>query len=522
MKNSSIKAVSASWVLIVAGYVAAVAMFSGVLIRWPDNFFADDSYFYFQVAWNIARGMGSTFNTLMPTNGYHPLWMLVCILNFKIFASKAAAVHGIGAFISLLDFGALLLLARTLRRVAPGAWWCAVTIYAPFCFLTQLGTEGALSGFCLATYIAAAYALYLKADNLSGFLCALTGALAVLSRLDNVFIVGLVYLAMLVAAPGVQGARAKRFALLWFPVALVLCGTYLVSNKVWFGTLQPISGILKEHSHGEGTHLRSLPHLGFYGLAMIVPCIAVLARYRRDAFFQLVEVPFALGVFCHAAYILFVMSSETRWSWYYTSWIFLGSIVVSRVASLILERQPERVRIVLATVALVLLIGVWVRGSYLAFAHPTQNAMGEGFEENLVDRLHVHAAIAFDKPGRMAYYTDVPIVTLDGLMGNMTFQQDLAANGIASFDANNGVDAFVGPPVPFDESGKKIYCDQRFLSSVQFHCVPNGAGGWVPDGVEVFARLGGQSAGSLSLPASTLEWNQPGLVSVWHLPMPRR
>ena len=31
--------------------------------------FADDTYFYLQVAWNFARGIGSTFNTIMPTNG---------------------------------------------------------------------------------------------------------------------------------------------------------------------------------------------------------------------------------------------------------------------------------------------------------------------------------------------------------------------------------------------------------------------------------------------------------------------
>jgi len=29
------------------------------------------------VARNIARGLGSTFDTIAPTNGYHPLWMAI-------------------------------------------------------------------------------------------------------------------------------------------------------------------------------------------------------------------------------------------------------------------------------------------------------------------------------------------------------------------------------------------------------------------------------------------------------------
>ncbi|HMI30346.1 MAG TPA: hypothetical protein VK527_01310, partial [Candidatus Limnocylindrales bacterium] len=46
----------------------------------PRRFPSDDSFFYLQVARNIAAGHGSTFNTVSPTNGYHPLWMVPCVL----------------------------------------------------------------------------------------------------------------------------------------------------------------------------------------------------------------------------------------------------------------------------------------------------------------------------------------------------------------------------------------------------------------------------------------------------------
>jgi len=46
----------------------------------PNSWFIrDDAYYYFKVAQNITEGLGSTFDGINLTNGYHPLWMLICI-----------------------------------------------------------------------------------------------------------------------------------------------------------------------------------------------------------------------------------------------------------------------------------------------------------------------------------------------------------------------------------------------------------------------------------------------------------
>lgn len=52
---------------------------------FPNHWFVrDDAYYYFKVAQNIAEGHGSTFDGINITNGYHPLWMLVCIPIFSL------------------------------------------------------------------------------------------------------------------------------------------------------------------------------------------------------------------------------------------------------------------------------------------------------------------------------------------------------------------------------------------------------------------------------------------------------
>jgi hypothetical protein len=288
-----------------------VLLYTWVLIAVPDRFFADDSYFYFQVAWNFARGMGSTFNNLMPTNGYHPLWMLVCAAVFKVVPSRPQAIHAIGAVIALLNVLMLWTVRRVLARVAEDLWPVAFVLILPFCFVSQLGTEGALSGFFLAQLMLLAYLMSESPSTKGAVLFSLMGTLAVLSRLDNIFIVSFVWVGVWIALGETGKRRFRRLLLATLPIYGVMWGAYIGSNWIYFHTIEPISGLLKSNSlkdHGLGGNL---PHTALLSLAIIAICLAIIAARKRDLFFRTVEVPFALGVLCHATYIVLRMSNET-------------------------------------------------------------------------------------------------------------------------------------------------------------------------------------------------------------------
>ena len=51
------------------------------LLNW---FSTDDAFYYFKTAQNITEGAGVTFDGIAPTNGFHPLWMLICIPVFSL------------------------------------------------------------------------------------------------------------------------------------------------------------------------------------------------------------------------------------------------------------------------------------------------------------------------------------------------------------------------------------------------------------------------------------------------------
>src|SRR5512143_1347726 len=82
--------------------------------RW---FTRDDAYYYFKVAQNISEGHGSTFDGMHPTNGYHPLWMLICIPIFALARFDLILPLRLLAIVTgLLQIATALLLYHLIRR----------------------------------------------------------------------------------------------------------------------------------------------------------------------------------------------------------------------------------------------------------------------------------------------------------------------------------------------------------------------------------------------------------------------
>jgi hypothetical protein len=57
------------------------------------DLFHDDAYYYFQIARNIVSGNGVTFDGLHPTNGFHPLWLLLLLPVFALVPGEMAPLR---------------------------------------------------------------------------------------------------------------------------------------------------------------------------------------------------------------------------------------------------------------------------------------------------------------------------------------------------------------------------------------------------------------------------------------------
>ena len=76
--------------LLRASAAAALLLLIGFssIHNYKIHFLHDDAYYYFKIASNITQGFGITFDTINPTNGFHPLWMLVLLPLFALITSQ--------------------------------------------------------------------------------------------------------------------------------------------------------------------------------------------------------------------------------------------------------------------------------------------------------------------------------------------------------------------------------------------------------------------------------------------------
>jgi hypothetical protein len=175
-----------------------------VIVTRPDSsvarwFTKDDSYYYFKVAENIAEGHGITFDGISQANGFHPLWMLLCIPVFSL-----AHINPILPFrvlimlLAILNAATGVMLFRLVHKVisfAAGAVVAITWVLLPFIHgvTTQLGMESGVSALCMVVLLNLVWD-YLNnppPSNRSVIWIGVAAALTLYSRLDNIYLVGI-------------------------------------------------------------------------------------------------------------------------------------------------------------------------------------------------------------------------------------------------------------------------------------------------------------------------------------------
>ncbi len=168
--------------------------------NFPNTWFIrDDAYYYFKVAQNITEGLGSTFDGINPTNGYHPLWMLVCIPIFYFARfDLILPLRILLMVVALLQAGTAILLYRIISRslsrsvaMLAASFW-AFEPYIHYA-LYRPGLESPLAVFLIVLFIErlGRFESDWRTNEVTGAQIswlAVIAALMMFSRLDLVFL----------------------------------------------------------------------------------------------------------------------------------------------------------------------------------------------------------------------------------------------------------------------------------------------------------------------------------------------
>ncbi|HEY0986247.1 MAG TPA: hypothetical protein VGD80_04310 [Kofleriaceae bacterium] len=441
-----------AWTAVCAAWLIVIWTWSALHLAMT----VDDTYYYFKTALNVGRGLGSSFDGINPTDGYHPLWMAVLALLFKPLPDDIVLLTRIAFTVQVVMVWAGGLLLSRLRD-AGGVrilWPLALVLATPVAAkivlcgqetaLQFLLSSGALAMWWALRASGRSTAMGYRAIEWAGL--AVVCVLATLARLDTAF-----FCAALLAMPLVLpsdderkaglSARIKRTAL-GFAVFGGLLGAFLVYRLVVFHHLMPVSGAIKQHLDDDEVAPLAAR------LLVIAASLGGLAGFwlvarRRGTRVLAVLAPPVAGALAVAIYNFGwrgEMSPSLIRIWYLEPFLLVAVLVVGAALAVPGRRLPIRLFAAAA--------GLWLALTVLSWRYRFEDrsyALYQAAERcsRWVDRHAEAGAVgaAWDA-GFAGAFTRKPVMNLDGLISSWEYKEQY-------FDRGK-VDEFISTRQPVD------------------------------------------------------------------------
>jgi hypothetical protein len=404
-----------------------------LLSKTPWMLFEEDDFFYYlKVAENLARGAGSTFNTLVPTNGYHPLWLLV-LTAIREFVHSG---RGMLAAVAVMIFAATIATYVLCRRLLADTGTDALVANALAIYVAIYSIHVFYGGMEVILTIPLIFAIALVVQREEwwtrgfgqSFALGLMIAAMVLSRLDSMLL-ALLLLAGLLTQPELRSRiRLPQMAGLALGVSPI--AVYLAVNHHYFHTWTPISGMAKQL---KASHLPSSPAwhslvgkspaqivnlLPIAGAILLLPVL-----FRRFSPVQRVVYP-ALLVFPFFHILVVSMASDWQlWGWYF--YAFRVGLLASLVVFCLWRPTGQLLRTTAVTL-LVCLFSVF----QLSRNDRTVGGQDEMYEVAVdvtkFSATHPGVYAMGDRSGMVGYLLREPLVQTEGLMMDRDFMTRIA------------------------------------------------------------------------------------------------
>jgi hypothetical protein len=411
----------------------AAALFARLRSPLPLAAYEDDAFYYFQIARNIATGHGSSFDGTHLTNGYHPLWMLVCVI--AAWLGKGRTFFVLLQCVAFLSMATSYFAARSLFRLvcrqsevveiasAAVALQCLLLIHGGMEITLTLPLALSLCVFRLRPTFrwtpgnAAAYGAL--------------AALVVLSRLDSLLWIGMLLCAELALA---WDKKVRPHAMLLalasaaLPIAL-----YVFTNHHWFHAWMPVSASAKEFRLHRGFSLAGIRH-SMYLLdhAYGVMVVAIASMLRTDnssppAEVRAVALTLLLFPAVQLATLCF-LSDWHIWPWYLYSFVLamIGALLWLMAAAP--QRGPESTTrpslALLVTCGAVLPMGL-AYSIYAAIG--TEQPLWAEFAGDMQGFASTHAGLYAmgDCAGASSFVLQQPLIQTEGLVMDADFLQNI-------------------------------------------------------------------------------------------------
>ncbi len=471
MTNSRTTAQKLLFAAMVAGSVGALVLALLPMRLAISHFVTDDMFYYLTLARNVADGQTVSLDGRTPTNGFHPLWLIICVGIESIFRDHPDVAYHVAIELCALFFLATgWLLYGIIRRTAGET--PALVVGALFLFNYRMATIG-LSGLETALYGLSIVILlgWLTRRGVEGLrslrdavVLGLLLAFTYWSRLDALLLGACVCLGLLlftsgrpfvmrIALAAVAGVTSLIATLPWFVFSIRSVGALLPRSgfaiQSWVGHYANPSMSLAAnvihivHARAEGMTetvndignvLAIWPFIPFFNskfryvgvlvcLAALVAVVVLLFRARgAPGLLPFRWIPFY--ALAHTIYYAVIVKPEIRYLYpvFILMSFYLAVAVQWRIAR---AREPARATSNLTYGAIAMLCCGLVAGAtafQYGYGAGRYNSVHLGFYGGLATWIRAHtekdAIVGGFNCGIVSYYSDRRVVNLDGVMND--------------------------------------------------------------------------------------------------------
>jgi hypothetical protein len=428
---------------------------------WVD-LVSDDAYYYAGIARHLVMEGRSTFAPPLDTNGYQPLWMLLCWLSGALFG---VSERGLVVQLYALSFAFSLAFIWYAQRLH-GRAVAAVLALLTFPAVGLLGMET-----CMIPLL---FLAFMQAPTWQSR--GVLGSLLFLSRLDA--------LSVVVARDALSLVIHRRRPdwrpyLIIVPVVLA----YVAFNAWQFGLPVPVSGLSKAVGHQLGenwlagaAYMRALMPLSWW---LPVAAVALLAREQLASFEckhgEAIAVALLAALACASYYSL--KSGWPVWPWYQWAAMLASYHLMAQgvdVMARMWRQDSMNVRklLVMACVLGALIFTAWpaskvLRSRILLARHWHSHTVDEdGFESRNITlaaqikaKLPAHALVAMgDRAGSLGYFLDASFrfFQTEGLVAGRDYFLAMKQDQGLAYLQSMGVDYLVTDRERYLEDGELI------------------------------------------------------------------
>ncbi|WP_259205718.1 glycosyltransferase family 39 protein [Salinibacter ruber] len=378
-------------------------------------FFSDDTYFYIEISENIWKGNGSTFNGIIPTNGYHPLWALTLSVFGEWLSGEVSTLLFVRG-LSYLIYGCGVFIVYRYVRNSDENLFISVALFPISLLLAYTGSTGS-EAFLSFFSISLVLLLFLNQKEEGGWIQhAIFGAslgIMMLSRLDNVFLAGFICIFSLRRV----GIKAVAKYILF---ASMLVIPYLIYNIFQFGHLTPISGFLKSSFPVVGPNVGGMSPIHTLLVVGILVLLPVFLWCAEDTKFRDSILALSAASIVQYGYF-FAFGKAASWYWYAVLASLTAGLLTGWITSAAVRRFRQSADNVWLRKGVALLLGgliyTAVASKALEPKHPMRIA-AEKFDQVAPPNSVVYVD---DWPGQMSFYTDCRVIAADGLTNDFSY-----------------------------------------------------------------------------------------------------